>query len=166
MDELHTIQDSSDGGAVLATFHYRPKLWVILGCGLMGGAGLGVAYARWAESGGFADITLGLASAAFVLLALLLGGMRTFAPQTVVVRERGLELPAGRWRRQGRMLVLRSEVLGIEEVEVSGNPMVTFHHPRGKATLVGSLLDQKSDYEAILAFMQTGVWEGETSRHG
>ena len=91
MDELHTIQDSSDGGAVLATFHYRPKLWVILGCGLMGGAGLGVAYARWAESGGFADITLGLASAAFVLLALLLGGMRTFAPQTVVVRERGLQ---------------------------------------------------------------------------
>jgi hypothetical protein len=146
--------------APLAEFTYRPRLGMILMIGAFFGLGVVVLGHKHHTTGELEALLGALASGGFVLLAMLLLGLRTFRPQQVRVFADHVEVPAGRLGTAQRRIAL-ADVSGLQVVSMSGQVSAVVEHPGGPSTLQRAMFPCNEDFDDVLALLETGLWRGE-----
>lgn len=147
-------------GAPLAEYVYRPRLGLILLIGGFFGLGAVVLGHKHHGTGELEALAGAVASGAFVLVAVLLLGMRTFRPQRVRVFAGQVEVPVGRLGPEVRRIAI-GEVEGIDLLSISGQVSATIHHPGGPSILQRGMFPSNRDFDDVLALLETGAWRGD-----
>lgn len=103
---------------------------------------------------------LSIAAWGFVAAAAALAIVRVTTSARIVVTERGLIVPRGRWTR-GEQGISLDEIVSLEQRAVGGQIFLTIRHAGGVFTLHQGSLPERSDYDLILDFLRTGTWLGK-----